>query len=271
MRRVTFAVCNLAVLLCLLQGCKKTDEHDGKVAASALPPANVERLRVPVGDSPIRGPRLARVTILEWGDFDCPNTAAAENTVGQIMNHYGNDVRVVWKNLPLPSHGAARPLAAIAMTAYAKKGSDAFWKFHDTLLRNYHAPDREERERREAESDRDDDEPEFEHAVVQKYGKEAGLDDDDIERALDLDNRRVDADAQQAHAIGVFGTPTFLINGRPFAGAQPFEAFKKLIDEEIALATKTMQTGVDLANVYDAVTRNGKQSSTIPAATSVRR
>ena len=235
MRNATLAVLTVAFSVGPLQGCKRNDERAGKAVVAALPDPNVERFKISVGDAPIRGPEHAKVTIVEWGDFDCKHTAAAEQVVAQVVRHYGDQVRVVWKNLPLPVHHAASPAAAIAMTIYAKRGNAAFWKLHDTLLRNYRPPDREERERegerREAEHDHDDEEEaEYDRAALERYATEAGLDDSDIE--LDGKSRepRVDADTKQAHAIGVFGTPTFFINGRPVAGAQPFDAFQKVID-----------------------------------------
>lgn len=264
------AVALIAVAIGLLQGgCSKGDRRGGK-PASALPDPNVERFKIPIGNAPVRGPEHAKVTIIEWGDFDCPSTAAVEKVLARVAARYGNDVRLVWKNLPLPSHQAAMPEATIAMTVYAKKGNEAFWKLHDALLRRYRPPDREALEKRgergEAERDGDDGE-EYDRAALEKDARQVGLDDRDIEPALaGKHDPRVDADVAQAHTIGIFGTPTFFINGRPSAGAQPFDAFEKLVDEELALATKTMQSGVDPANVYDVVTRNGKQATVVPPA-----
>ena len=84
------------------------------VPSAALPDQNVDRYKVPVGNNtPTRGDERAKVTIIEWSDFQCPFCSRVEPTVDQILKTYGRDVRVVWKNNPLPFHQNAMPAAAI--------------------------------------------------------------------------------------------------------------------------------------------------------------
>jgi protein-disulfide isomerase len=217
----------------------------GPVPAAALPDSNVERFKVAVGNAPTKGPEHAKVTIVEWSDFQCPFCSRVEPTVDQIMKAYGKDVRVAWKNQPLPFHQNAMPSAEIAMAAYAKKGAGGFWKMHDTLFHNQQAIDR---------------------PSLEKYAKELGLSDDDIKEALDAKkyDQQIQADSQEGSKIGARGTPAFFINGRSLSGAQPFDAFKKVIDEEIANATRAINGGAKLANVYDVLTQNGKQAAAMP-------
>ncbi|HXU68116.1 MAG TPA: thioredoxin domain-containing protein [Polyangia bacterium] len=212
------------------------------VPTAALPDSNVERYKIPLDNAPAKGPEHAKVTIVEWSDFQCPFCSRVEPTIDQIMKTYGKDVRVVWKNQPLPFHQNARPSAEVAMAAYAKKGNSAFWKVHDTLFHNQAALDR---------------------ASLEKYGKEAGLDDSDIKDALDNKkyDPQIDADSAEGTKFGARGTPSFFINGRPLSGAQPFDSFKKVIDEELANATKAMKSGANLANVYATLTQNGLQAA----------
>src|SRR6202012_5318977 len=128
------------------------------VPTGALPDSNVERFKIPVGNAPTKGPEHAKVTIVEWSDFQCPFCSRVEPTIDQIMKTYGKDVRVIWKNQPLPFHQNAMPSAEIAMAGYAKKGGETFWKLHDTLVKNQQALTRPD---------------------LEKYAKEAGLSDDD--------------------------------------------------------------------------------------------
>src|SRR5689334_20762215 len=80
-----------------------------QIPAAALPDANVERFKVPIGNSPVKGDERAKVTIIEWSDFQCPFCARVEPTIDQITKTYGRDVRVIWKNNPLPFHQNAMP------------------------------------------------------------------------------------------------------------------------------------------------------------------
>jgi protein-disulfide isomerase len=217
------------------------------VPAAALPDSTVERFKIPTGNAPAKGPEHAKVTIIEYSDFQCPFCSRVEPTVDQIMKTYGKDVRVLWKNQPLPFHPNAMPSAQIAMAGYAKKGNDGFWKLHDTLFHNQQNITRPD---------------------LEKYAKEAGLSDEDIKDALD--NKKYDAgiqaDMAEGTKFGARGTPAFFINGRSLSGAQPFDAFKKVIDEEIAAATKAIASGAKLDNVYQVLTSNGKTAAGAPEA-----
>src|SRR5882757_1636033 len=93
---------------------------------------------VPVtGKDPQWGKADAPVTVVAVSDFQCPFCSRVEPTLKQIRDTYGPDkVRMVWKNNPLPFHNNARPAAEAAMTVFGLKGSEAFWKFHDTAFAN---------------------------------------------------------------------------------------------------------------------------------------
>jgi protein-disulfide isomerase len=214
------------------------------VPAAALPDSNVERYQVPLEPhNPQKGPKTAKVTIVQWSDFQCPFCSRVEPTINQIMKTYGNDVRVVWKNQPLPFHQNAMPAAQISAAAHAK---GKFWPMHEKLFANQQALDRQ---------------------ALEKYAKEVGLDDGDIKAALD-DNKytaQIRAESEQGNKLGARGTPAFFINGRPLSGAQPFDAFKKVIDEEIANATKALKAGVKAENLYAALTSQGKTTAAPPS------
>ncbi len=120
-------------------------------------------------------------------------------------------MRIVWKHLPLAMHKDA-PAAHLASAVAAKQGK--FWEFHDRLFA----------EQKNLKLD-----------AFKRHAREIGLDVDRFEKEfLDIDNKKiVDADAAEAKALGVTGTPAFFINGRFLNGAKPFEEFAKLINEEL--------------------------------------
>lgn len=145
----------------------------------------------------IRGPGDALVTVVEYGDFECPYCGQAEAVVRDLLAGAG-DIRYVWRHLPLPDvHPDAR-LAAEAAEAAAEQG--AFWPMRDLLLR-----------RQDALGPRD----------LLRHAEELGLDVERFRRAL-RERRgasRVARDVESADLSGVSGTPTFFVNGRRHRGA----------------------------------------------------
>ena len=121
----------------------------------------------------------------------------------QILKTYGKDVKVVWRNNPLPFHPNAGPAAQLAMEAHAQ---GKFWKAHSLLFKNQQALDR---------------------PSLEKYAAELGLDVEKVKAAIDQNKYAASIKADQADAekFGARGTPAFFINGRPLSGAQPFDAF----------------------------------------------
>ena len=87
--------------------------------------------QVPVGNSPVSGPADAWITIVEFSDFQCPYCATVQTTLAAVLPEYGSDVRVVFKNYPLPFHTYARTTAIAAECAHAQ---GRFWQFHDLVF-----------------------------------------------------------------------------------------------------------------------------------------
>jgi len=145
----------------------------------------------------VRGPEEAHVTLVEYGDFECPYCGQAEPVVRELLTDFG-DLRYVWRNLPLNDVHPQAQVAAEAAEAAAEQG--AFWEMHDLLLVRQDAlriPD------------------------LLRYAEELGL---DVERFGDDLRRhegagRIAQDVDSADLSGVSGTPTFFINGRRHYGA----------------------------------------------------
>ena len=159
------------------------------------------------GRDHIRGPARAPVTIVEYGDFECPYCGQAEPVVRELLAGHG-DVRYVWRHLPLTDVHPHAQLAAEAAEAAADQG--AFWPMHDLLLNHQDAlllPD------------------------LLRYAAEAGLDAD---RFGDYLTRRAGAprvaeDVDSADLSGVSGTPTFFINGRRHYGSYDIDALTEAV------------------------------------------
>lgn len=214
---------------------------------SGIVPDDVERVRVPVGDRPMKGAKDALVTIVEISDFQCPFCSRVNPTMKRIMDEYQGQVRVVWRNNPLPFHKDAPLAHQAAIEAYDQGGNKKFWAMHDKLFSN----------QRELKRDK-----------LEQYAKEVGLNLDKFKKALDSKKHVnvIQADQTLAKRIGANGTPHFVINGRKLSGAQPFDEFKKVIDEEITIAKKIVKAGTDKKNVYAALMKSAKDAPAPPAA-----
>ena len=145
----------------------------------------------------IRGPKAAPVTVVEYGDFECPYCGRAESAIREVLADYG-DVRYVWRHLPLTDVHPHAELAAEAAEAAAAQGS--FWEMHDTLLRHQDA---------------------LRPADLVRYAAELGLDAERFARDLRKHAyaARVAEDVDTADLGAVSGTPTFFINGQRHHGA----------------------------------------------------
>jgi len=172
----------------------------------------ITRYRVEVGDSPSRGPQDAKVTIIEFSDFQCPFSKRVQPTIKKILEKYPQDVRHVYKQHPLAFHKDA-PLASEASLAAEEQGK--FWEMHDVIFEN---------------------QKQLKEENLLKYAGDLGLDIEQFKADL-KDHKfklQVDREAQQAVKIGATGTPAFFVNGRFLSGAKPLESFVKVIDEELS-------------------------------------
>jgi protein-disulfide isomerase len=205
-------------------------------------PATV--FKIPLEDSPARGSKDALVTLVEFTDFQCPFCARASATLKQLEEDYGDNLRIVVKQFPLPFHKRARP-AAIAALAAHEQGK--FWEYHDKLFANQKALD---------------------DASLETFAKEVGLDMKKWKK--DLQNPKlaqaVDRDEELARTLTRGGTPSFFINGRFFSGARPVEVFKAVIDEEMRRAQMLVQEGVKPSEVYASIMANATSTPPPPPA-----
>ena len=192
---------------------------------------------VPIGDAATKGSGEALVTIVEWSDFQCPFCNRVNPTMAKITETYGDKVRIAFKHNPLPMHNRAMA-AAVAAEAAGKQGK--FWEMHDKLFANGRALTDEN---------------------FEVWANELQLDVDKFQTDLKDEAlaKKVKAQQSQGTTLGARGTPAFFVNGRFLSGAQPFDAFKVLIDEELKKAEALVAKGTPKSGVYAATVGKGKK------------
>lgn len=165
-------------------------------------------------EGPSRGPKDAKVTIVEFSDFECPYCGAAHDTVEKVMTDYAGKVRLVYRQFPLPMHSHAAKAAEASLCAL-DQGERKFWEYHDVLFKN------------QKKLSLDD---------LKAHAASVGLDGAKFSACLDSGQKKaaVDADQTAGSQAGVGGTPAFFINGIFLNGALPIDEFKKVIDGELA-------------------------------------
>jgi protein-disulfide isomerase len=168
-------------------------------------------------EAPSKGPADAPVTLVEYSDFQCGFCKRAHPMIETLLDEYGDKVRFVYRDYWIPNHTRAQASAEAAMCA---GDQDRYWEYFDNLM--------------EQSGSLDD-------ADLTKRAVDLGLDTEAFQACLDSDRHipTIDASFQQAESLGVSGTPTFFINGRMLVGAKPIEEFRRIIDEELALASKS--------------------------------
>ena len=155
----------------------------------------------------VRGPAQAPVTLVEYGDFECPYCGQAEPSIRKLLADFG-DLRYVWRHLPLSDVHPRAQLAAEASEAAAAQG--AFWQMHDLLL---------------------DHQGELGPKDLIRYAGQLGLDVDRFTNQLRAHTwrDRVAADVESADVSGVAGTPSFFINGQRHAGAYDIDTLSRAV------------------------------------------
>ena len=169
---------------------------------------------VNVGDAPFVGGADAKVTVVEFSDFQCPYCAKGATVLTALKKKYGNKVKIAFKNFPLPFHNHAQKAAEAGLCAN-EQGIKKFWSLHDKMFAD------------QTKLDKDG---------LVNSAKELGLDTAKFTKCLDSGKfaEKIKADMKDGQDAGVKSTPTFFVNGKMVNGAQPVEIFSELIDAELA-------------------------------------
>lgn len=156
-----------------------------------------------------KGPENAKVTIVEFSDFECSFCSGAKETIRQIMDKYGDDIRVVYKHFPLPTNKNARKAAEASQCA---NDQGKFWEMHDAMF---------------------EDQSKLSILDLKQIAKNIGLDVNDFNDCLDSGkyDQKVQDDIDIGYEFGISGTPAFFIESEFLSGAQGIEEFEKIIDK----------------------------------------
>ena len=185
-----------------------------------------ERACVPVGGSPVRGAKDALVTIVEFTEHACDYCREGNGLVSAIVKSRPNEVRSVWKSLPLPQHPRARYAANFALEARRAGGDEAFWTVTSVLFGA-----------KDGLAD---------PAVFTRAAESAKLDPERLRSAADraAHDASVDVDRRLAEALGVAeAAPTYFVNGRRVAGVVGLGEFRAIVAEEAELARRVKRNG----------------------------
>ncbi len=176
-------------------------------------PEQVQRYDIPEDDDYAYGPSDAPITIIEFSDYECPYCQRwFEQVWLRLRQEYAGQVRLVYRDLPLPGHPNAVPSAEAANCA-GEQGK--YYEYHDLLFNG---------------------ELGLNPGAYQEYAAQVGLDQAAFQTCVEERRFRAEVEADVAYAaqIGISSTPTFFINGIPLVGAQPYEVFQQVVEMELA-------------------------------------
>lgn len=195
--------------------------------------------RVPVGQSPSRGPADALVTMVVFSDYQCPFCKRFEPTLAAVLAKYPSKVRVVWKDQPLPFHEHARRAAIFAREARAQKGDAGFWAAHDKLFELAPALDK---------------------PALEQAAKDLKLTLKKVQDAVKNDKfkAQLDQELELADDVHASGTPHTFVNGRRLVGAQPLEKVLVVVDEELKKAEAKVAAGTPAKDLYETLMKTAK-------------
>ena len=204
-----------------LSGVVVKDFADGKDAAyvraelrkiaAEPPPVLDEPVNISIAGDPVKGPANARITMVEFSDFQCPYCSKAAPEALALLRLFPKDVKLVFKQFPLDTHSEAQFGAEAALAAQAQ---GKFWEMHDKLYAGF---------------------PDLSRKTVMGYAKQIGL---DLNRfTADVDGHkyaaRVHSEEQEGEKAGVGGTPTFFLNGKKYNGTFDLASVTPVIRGEL--------------------------------------
>jgi protein-disulfide isomerase len=183
-----------------------------KVVVNLKPPP-VQRVSVSVAGAPSKGSAKAPVTIVEFSDFHCPFCRSVISTLVQLESKYGDKIKLVFRDFPIESIHPGATKAHEAARCANEQGK--FWAYHDKLFATT---------------------PTSSPETFKELAKEIGLNPKAFETCLNSGKYQtaIKEDIAEGNRVGVSGTPAFYINGRLISGAQPVEAFARIIDDELS-------------------------------------
>jgi protein-disulfide isomerase len=186
-----------------------TDSEVGESLAKRYRP--IQPKKIDVSDAPMKGNPNARITLVEFADYECPHCKRLQPVLRQIVDEFPNDVKLYFKHYPLPQHPNAR-LAAEGAVAAQKQGK--FWQYQDKIW---------------------DHQEDLGPAEIEKVAKETGLDVSKFRKdiASDAVKARVAKDHDEGSTIGLQATPTLFIDGREYTDSRDADSLRDWIKDEL--------------------------------------
>jgi protein-disulfide isomerase len=182
------------------------EEKAGVTVSMAAPTQDV-----PVDGAPLRGPREAKVRIIEFADYECPYCRQVHPLLQKLEKEFDGKIALVFKDMPLPIHPAAEKAAEAAHCAGAQ---GRFWELHDMIF---------------------DNPKQAEVGQLKEYARALHLDTERFDKCLDSGEQStaVQKEFEEAKTLGLTGTPSFFINGHFFSGAVKYAALRDMVEQEL--------------------------------------
>jgi protein-disulfide isomerase len=192
----------------------------GRTFDMNLDPYKKNQDKINLANVPVTGALDAKVTIVEYSDFQCPYCSSAHVTVKNLLKQYEGKVKVAYKHLPLAMHNWAKDAAEAAVCVH-KQNPETFWKLSDYFFTNQKAITKDTFA-----------------AKLQEFSTQNGVNGEELKKCMDdpATEQKVAADSAEAGSLGLSSTPSFIVNGRTVVGAIPVDQFKQIIDEALTTA-----------------------------------
>ncbi len=189
----------------------------GDVLDTTVDPLKSVLSKIDLRDVPYRGAKNAKVTVVEYSDFQCPYCRRASQMLPKLLDEYEGKVKLVYKQLPLPMHKWARLASASALCVY-EQSNDKFWKFHDMVFAN---------QRQINEQNARD--------KFTQFAKDIGVDMTKFNSCIDSPQvkDRIEKEMKEAQSLGVNSTPSFFVNGMLVRGAD-YARLKAAVESALA-------------------------------------
>ncbi len=172
------------------------------------------RLDVPIGNAPVLGDKNAKITIIEYSDFQCPYCASAESKIKRLQKDYPGNIKLVYKNFPLGFHGEAFIAAEAGLCAH-EQSDEYFWQLHEMMFADPRG---------------------LKRVGLKSKATKLGLNVEQFEKCMD-DKKyysSINRDIAEGKKIGVNSTPIFFINGIIVKGNKAYKEFTDIVDAELA-------------------------------------
>ncbi|MCL4363862.1 DsbA family protein [Patescibacteria group bacterium] len=204
----------------------KSDTNSNSIDKTSTLSQDQQKLLEVVDDDYLKGNKEAKVTIVEYLDFECEACGAYYPLVKSLMSEFGQDIRFVTRYFPLPGHKNSMP-AALAVEAAAKQGK--YWEMHDLLF----TEQRSWGEKKSADP-----------KIFEEYAKKLGLNMAQYDKDVNSKEAkaRVERDKNAGNQLGIFLEPTFFVNGSKIPNPKGLEDFKTFIKAELQKSAPSDRT-----------------------------